>query len=193
MNMVSIKINGMEYNLKGDENEEYLHKVALNVDKKIKNILQKNSMLSTASASVLAAVNMMDELLKAQNESTENIKKIKDFEQQKEKYEQKITTLKKEASILREMNEKLQSKISGNTEENTNQIKTKEKDESISKLSEQIDILIEEGKLLKSKNKDLELQLEASKYKVLDLQNKILGKKIEKGNTGKNNYKKNMR
>ena len=42
MNIVTIKINGIEYNLKGNEREEYLHMVGSYVDKKIKNIMSNN-------------------------------------------------------------------------------------------------------------------------------------------------------
>ena len=41
MNVITVKINGLEYNLKGEESEEYLHKVAIYADKKIKGILDK--------------------------------------------------------------------------------------------------------------------------------------------------------
>ncbi|MCS4522060.1 cell division protein ZapA [Clostridium botulinum] len=34
MNIITVKINGVEYNLKGEEQEDYLHKVARYVDKR---------------------------------------------------------------------------------------------------------------------------------------------------------------
>lgn len=191
MNMVSVKINGIEYNLKGEENEEYLHKVALNVDKRVKHILQNNGMLSTTSASILAAINMMDELFKSQRENEESRKKIKEYESNEKEYNQKINELLNEVKSLKQMNEKLQTKIG---EDNTGALE--EKESQISKLNEQLEILAEEGKVLKTENKELELQLEASKYKVLDLQNKILlDKKADRSNFKKSsNYpKRNIR
>ena len=66
MNIVTIKINGNEYNLKGDEREEYLHMVASYVDKKIKNIMGNNEKLSTSSAAILTALNLGDDMFKSQ-------------------------------------------------------------------------------------------------------------------------------
>ena len=67
MNVVTIKINGNEYNLKGEEKEEYLHMVASYVDKKIKNIMGNNEKLSTSSAAILTALNLGDDMFKSRS------------------------------------------------------------------------------------------------------------------------------
>ncbi|PSL97123.1 cell division protein ZapA, partial [Clostridium botulinum] len=72
MNIITVKINGVEYNLKGEEQEDYLHKVARYVDKKIADILENNPKLSTSSASILTAINAIDEGLKKE-EQIENL------------------------------------------------------------------------------------------------------------------------
>ncbi len=72
MNIITVKINGVEYNLKGDEQEDYLHKVARYVDKKIADILENNPKLSTSSASILTAINAVDDGLKKE-EQIENL------------------------------------------------------------------------------------------------------------------------
>ena len=41
MNVVSVKINGVVYNLKGEENQDYLLKVAKYADQKMKDITAK--------------------------------------------------------------------------------------------------------------------------------------------------------
>ena len=64
MNKVVVKVNGVEYTLKGEEKEEYLQSVAAYVDKKVQMILDKNSKLSSTDASVLASMNIADELFK---------------------------------------------------------------------------------------------------------------------------------
>ncbi|MGL5085830.1 MAG: cell division protein ZapA, partial [Clostridium sp.] len=54
MNTVTVKINGMEYNLKGKENQEYLLDLAGYVDGKVREIMNKNSKLSSTAVAVLA-------------------------------------------------------------------------------------------------------------------------------------------
>ena len=59
---VTVNINGMNYNLKGDKDEKYLQGVANFVDGRVKEITSKKANLSTTAATVLAAVNIADEL-----------------------------------------------------------------------------------------------------------------------------------
>ncbi|WP_242949504.1 cell division protein ZapA [Clostridium pasteurianum] len=80
MSSVTVRVNNKEYKLKGDEREEYLHAVATYVDKKIKNIMENNSKLSTAEASILTALNLADDLFKAgyyNEELSDEIEKLK--------------------------------------------------------------------------------------------------------------------
>ena len=58
MNTVTVKINGVEYNLKGKEDDEYLLKVAAYVDSKFKEISVNNNKLSLSSVAVLSALNI---------------------------------------------------------------------------------------------------------------------------------------
>ncbi len=69
-----VKINGIEYILKGYETEEYIHKVAICVDKKMQQIIENNPKLSTSMVSVLTALNLADELIKLREEH-EKLKK----------------------------------------------------------------------------------------------------------------------
>ena len=64
MNTVTVKINGMEYNLKGKEDDEYLLKVSEYVDGKFKEVSSNNNKLSISSVAVLSALNIADELFK---------------------------------------------------------------------------------------------------------------------------------
>jgi cell division protein ZapA (FtsZ GTPase activity inhibitor) len=59
---VTVNINGMHYNLTGEKEEKYLQGVANFVDGRIKEIIAKKAGFSTTAASVLAAVNIADEL-----------------------------------------------------------------------------------------------------------------------------------
>lgn len=63
-NKVEVKIGGNDYTLMGAESEEYIHKVALYIDKKMNEILRVSNKLSTSMAAVLTAVNVADEFIK---------------------------------------------------------------------------------------------------------------------------------
>lgn len=60
----TVKIRGREYVMKGSEPEEYIHKVAIYVDRKMEEIEAVNPYLSTTMIAVLTALNIADELLK---------------------------------------------------------------------------------------------------------------------------------
>ena len=64
MNIITVKINGMEYNLRGEENNEYLQMVAQYVDNKINSLMIKNTKISRPDATILAAINLGDEVFK---------------------------------------------------------------------------------------------------------------------------------
>jgi len=77
-----VKIAGKEYTMAGYESEEYIHKVAIYVDRKMGEVERHSSNLSTNMIAVLTAVNIADELLKLQ-EQYERLKA--DYEALKEK------------------------------------------------------------------------------------------------------------
>lgn len=84
-NKVTVRIAGNEYVLCGDESPEYIQKVALFVDKKLQEITKKNHLLSTSMASVLASVNMADEvfsLREALNNKEQELKELKQKNQE---------------------------------------------------------------------------------------------------------------
>lgn len=64
MNRVTVKIAGKEYTLLAEETKEYMDEVARLVDEQV-SAAHRNSNLTIEQASVLAAVNMADEYLKA--------------------------------------------------------------------------------------------------------------------------------
>lgn len=72
MNITTVKINGMEYNLRGEENNEYLQMIAQYVDNKINSLMMKNAKISRPDATILAAINLGDEVFK-NKESFERI------------------------------------------------------------------------------------------------------------------------
>ena len=86
-----VRINGTEYVLKGYETEEYIHKVAIYVDKKMQKIAENNPKLSTSMISVLAALNLADEFIKLKEEHDKLKKQFASLqENQKSNYSAKI-------------------------------------------------------------------------------------------------------
>ncbi len=61
-----VRIGGREYSIKSMESEEYIHKVAIYVDKKMEEIRQRQPNLSTTMLAMLTAINLADEVIKLQ-------------------------------------------------------------------------------------------------------------------------------
>ena len=177
MNIVTIKINGVEYNLKGDEREEYLHMVASYVDKKIKNIMSNNEKLSTSSAAILTALNLGDDMFKSKSHSKELLAKVESLEKHDKELTEKSEEVKKQLINMEAYNQELLSKCKNI--ENSEYVKTLEK-ENI-KLKQELEVMqettkehIDENKKIKIENKEMKFKLQSSKYKVIDLQNKLI-------------------
>lgn len=181
MNVVTVFINGIEYNLKGDEQEEYLHKVASYVDKKIKDVLRNNSKLSTSSAAVLSAINVADDMLKTQKINHELLKELDKMREIEKSNREQIDFLKEELSSLEEINMEFKIKL-----ENSSDSKSiNEKERQINKLQEELKVAkestqkyINENRKLMSQNKELKFQVQSEKYKVIDLQHKLIENEI---------------
>ena len=71
-NRITMSICGDEYTLVADETAAYMQKVGSTVDEKMRELME-TAHVSRNDAAVLAAVNLADELYKAQ-ESTENLR-----------------------------------------------------------------------------------------------------------------------
>ncbi|MBV7272799.1 cell division protein ZapA [Clostridium thailandense] len=181
MNIVTVKINGIEYNLKGDEQEEYLHKVASYVDKKVKNIMDNNAKLSTSSAAILSAVNVVDDMLKRQKEYEELVNKVNQMEKAQKSYMEQIDSLKKQLKHMEEYNDELQLKLKSNS--NNQHLEQKKQD--IEKLTKELELTqetaqkyIKENAELKAENKEYKFQVQSAKYKMIDLQHRLVENQI---------------
>lgn len=190
MNVVTVKINGIEYNLKGDEQEEYLHKVAVYVDKKVKNIIEKNSKLSTASAAILSAVNIVDDMFKEKKKYELLEAKFNNVDKKNKDYVEQIQSFKKQLKHLEEYNEELQLKLKNNT----NAQYIEEKEEYINKIMKEMEVLqdtakkyMKENKEIIAQNKQLKFELQSSKYKALDLNHKLMENQIDLAKEKKKN------
>ncbi|NMM64040.1 cell division protein ZapA [Clostridium sp. P21] len=181
MNVITVKINGIEYNLKGDEQEEYLHKVAGYVDKKVKNILENNGKLSTSSAAILSAVNIVDDMFKKQKEYEKLYNDFEQMEKMQKSYEEQIESLKKQLKHMEEYNAELQLKLKNDV----NSQYLEQKEQQVEKLIKEMEIMqntaqkyLKENTELKEQNKEIKFQLQTSKYKVIDLQHKLIENQI---------------
>lgn len=180
MNTITVRISGIEYNLKGDEPEEYLHKVAIYVDKKMQEIIDNNNMLSSSSACVLTAINATDEMFKAKSERNELSERLKKFEEDNKALSMQIESMKLEVEAAKKTNAELQERM--NRAEESYQ---EHKEESESKLAREMDIIketaekyINECTRLKTENKEMKFQLQSTKYKIIDLEQKLLDNQI---------------
>ena len=177
MNVVTIKINGNEYNLKGEEKEEYLHMVASYVDKKIKNIMGNNEKLSTSSAAILTALNLGDDMFKSRSLCKELSNKSESLEKQDKESILQLEDFKKQLNHMEAYNEELQNKFKNI--ENGEYVKTLEQEnirlqKELEVMKESTKICIEENRKIKVESKDIKFKLQSSKYKIIDLQNKLV-------------------
>ena len=176
MNTVNIKINGMEYNLKGEEKQEYLQRVAAHVDKKIKNLLDNNSKLNVSSAAVLTAINAVDDLFKCDMAYKELCEELEGLEQNQASLKEQVEGLNTQLKHMEDYNAELKNKI----EESA-----KIQEEQVFKITKELTITeetaqkhISESSRLKSENKELKFELQSSKYKIMELQNKLIENQI---------------
>ena len=65
----TVRIGGKEYSDNGSDSEEYIHRVAIYVDRKMSQIEESNNNLSTTMLAVLTCLNIADELLKLREET----------------------------------------------------------------------------------------------------------------------------
>ena len=93
-NKVTMNICGQEYTLVADESAAYMERVGALVDERMRQVLDALHVSQTDAATVLAAVNLADELLKNQA-AAENLRR------QVKNYLDEATQAKNEASELK--------------------------------------------------------------------------------------------
>ncbi len=71
MGNVEVTILGQQYKIKGDAPDEYIIELAQYVDKKIREIYEKSPNIAPLKASILASLNIADELFKYRKEQEE--------------------------------------------------------------------------------------------------------------------------
>lgn len=184
MNRLTVKINGMEYTLKGEEKEEYLLKLASYVDKKLKSIMDINPRLDTTSAAVLTAVNTIDEVFKQRQAYEEIAKEKEEFKKSENIINEELKDLKKQLANMEQFNEGLKEKLETSKDEAELQLK----DEMIKKLKESLQRQLKEVEELRDINKEMKFQNQSAKYKILDLQQKLMDSQINVAKTKKQSF-----
>lgn len=199
MNRVTIKINGVEYNLKGRENEEYLVKVANYVDSKVKDIQNASKGLSSTAVATLASLNIADELFKADIEIESLLKKNTSLEERNNTLKERIKELKDSIEerdfnnlrIIEELKDKIKSlEENQNAEVLKDELNIKEKEiiefketlelkekyyiNKIESLNEEYKVLSEECKKIKSNSEKLKLRYKENKFQLQNSKYRVL-------------------
>lgn len=169
MSSVVVKVNGIEYNLKGRENEEYLKGIAEYIDSKIQELCEKNPKLSYSAATVLAGINVADELFKSDLQCEKLEKECKSLKENHKKLEEEFNIKVKEIETL---NEKLKEMENINSKDLIKEVEDYKSQLDI--MEEQYKKTKEQNKTLMSRNKEVNFQLNNYKYKVLDLEKKYM-------------------
>ena len=95
-NRAEVKIKGRFYTITANEPEEYIYKICAYVDRKINEITQMNSRLSTEMAAVLTAINISDDYYKAHMSEDNLRKQILKYDEEAGKYEKRIKELEQQ-------------------------------------------------------------------------------------------------
>ena len=78
MGSIEVVILGQRYTIKGDADEEYIRKLADFVDTKMKEVLEAAPNTAPLKASILAALNIADQLHKLQHSQEDLTKGIEE-------------------------------------------------------------------------------------------------------------------
>lgn len=111
MNRIKIILAGKEYTIQTEESGSYVKQLAESLNKKIEEFMQENESVSMTSASMLVALGLMDDCIKASSDKDNLRKQVIDYLEEATRSRTEITELKKELSVLREKNAMLEMKL----------------------------------------------------------------------------------
>ncbi len=75
---VRVSIYGHEYTLKGEAEPEYVEQVAEFVDRKMREVAENSTLVSTTKVAILAAINIADELFRERRKRQEALAMLDD-------------------------------------------------------------------------------------------------------------------
>ena len=100
-NRVIVSICGDEYTLVAEESPSYMHRVGAYVDGKMQEVLDTAN-VGRVNAAVLTAVNIADELLKAQETAEQLRSQIKEYADEAGRAQSEVSELKREVFRLQQ-------------------------------------------------------------------------------------------
>lgn len=113
MNKIKIILSGKEYTLRTDESVSYVKQLAEELDQKIDDFMEQNDTISSTSACLLVALDLMDDCVRARSDKDNLRKQVIDYLEEATKSRTEIMELQKENEDLKqqikEMSQKLQS------------------------------------------------------------------------------------
>lgn len=111
MNRIKIILAGKEYTIQTEESGSYVKQLAESLNKKIEEFMQANESVSMTSASMLVALGLMDDCIKASSDKDNLRKQVIDYLEEATRSRTEITELKKELDALHEKNAMLEMKL----------------------------------------------------------------------------------
>ena len=111
MNRIKIILAGKEYTIQTEESGSYVKQLAESLNKKIEEFMQANESVSMTSASMLVALGLMDDCIKASSDKDNLRKQGIDYLEEATRSRTEITELQKELDALREKNAMLEMKL----------------------------------------------------------------------------------
>lgn len=184
---VTVKINGIEYVVTGDEEEKKMLEVASYVDKKIKELTSLNSKLNPTYAAVLCALNTSNELFKYKDEYEQSKISSQEIERQFAGLKAEYSRMLKENAKLEEILDTYKKGV-GDDARKLEDIKAQyeelnndciSKSEELAKSIRDNDILKREKEIKQKELEKVKLELSDSKDKLIDLQNQLLQNQID--------------
>jgi cell division protein ZapA len=167
---VNVKIFGNDYTMMGVESEEYIHRVAYQVDKKMRELSEANPKLAISTVAVLVAVNAIDEMYKQKEGLLEKEKEIQKPIEELERTKGQLDILKQQLSANKGESERLRNKLEQYQKmitllrERENKVK-EELDQSKMDINNSMGIISEfETKLFEKENEIKELRREFDEY-----------------------------
>lgn len=164
MNKVSVKIDGVEYQIAGEKNEVEIIKVAKYIDGEFKKISKAAPSLNKTNVAILTSVNIADKLFDLSSENEELKEKIEKMENS---YSSTSEDIEKEFdSVLQKLDES-ETKVLGMGNEISRLEKIlAEKEESIKKL-------LDEKKEVSELNPDAQKTIKSLELKIKEMENKV--------------------
>lgn len=155
---VTVTIQGDQYTIKGDNSKEYINKIAGYVDNIMEELSRSNTLMNKNMVAVLCALNLTDQLYRAQENVEQLEKKLEEAEN--------MPKLKKELENAKD-----------NAEFHLE--KCKEAQRRLTEVSMELERYQERVETYKNKMKQDQIELDAAKQTIADLQNQIFDNQID--------------